>query len=178
MQPVEGQVAGFPGGRPVRNDLPLHDLTGGSYWVPQAIEYLDGLAALRLGGGLSTQQISAMQAGAQRARGQLEPAASPRVTGDVLKVINLTGHKLISWHPEGRRMWLNTKWYDTEHSLLREDGAYKPLVDGNGNPVTILDPFDNTTPIQVRSLRNLRDSNNRIYEAHYVYDSGLGAAAS
>lgn len=166
MSPVEGKGAGFPGAPPTRTDLPLHDLTGGNYWVPEAIEYLDGLGKLRLGGGLSARQVSATQAGAQRAKGQLESAARLRVTGNVLKVINLTGHKLISGYPEGRRMWLNMKWYDAQETLLREDGAYGPLTNG-GNPVTVLDPADGATQVQVRSLQDLHDPNTRIYEAHY-----------
>lgn len=167
MQPVEGQGAGFPGAPPVRTDLPLHDLTGGNYWIPQAIDYLDGLGKLRLGGGLSQLQVSATKAAAQRARRQLESAARLRVTGDVLKVINLTGHKLISGYPEGRRMWLNTKWYDAKDGLLREDGAYGPLTHDNGDPVTILDPVDGVTRVQVRSLLDLQDTNIRVYEVHY-----------
>lgn len=167
MSPVVGEGAGFPGGPPTRTDLPLHDLTGGNYWVPQAIEYLDGLGKLRLGGGLNASQIAATQAGSQRARGQLESAASMRVTGNVLKVINLTGHKLISGYPEGRRMWLNIKWFDGADALLREDGAYGPLQDGDGVPVTVVDPADGLTSIQVRSLLDLHDPNARIYEAHH-----------
>ncbi len=167
MQPVVGQGAGFPGGPPTRTDLPLHDLTGGNYWVPQAIEYLDALGKLRLGGGLDSRQIAATQAGAQRARGQLEAAGGLRVTGNVLKVINLTAHKLISGYPEGRRMWLNIKWFDGANALLREDGAYGPLVDGNSDAVTVVDPADGTTRVQVRSLLDLHDANTKIYEAHY-----------
>lgn len=167
MQPVVGQGAGFPGGPPIRMDLPLHDLTGGNYWVPQAIEYLDGLGKLRLGGGLDARQIAATLAGAQRAKGQLQAAGGLRVTGNVLKVVNLTAHKLISGYPEGRRMWFNIKWFDGTNVLLREDGAYGPLVDGNGDPVTVVDPADGTTRIQVRSLLDLHDANTKIYEAHY-----------
>ena len=167
MQPTVGQGAGFPGGPPVRTDLPLHDLTGGNYWVPRAIEYLDGMGKLRLGGGLSSRQIAATRAGALHAREQLESAASLRVTGDVLKVINLTGHKLISGYPEGRRMWLNMRWYNAGDNLLREDGAYGPLVDGNGDPVTVLDPADGVTRMPVSSLLDLQASNTRIYEARY-----------
>ncbi len=167
MSPVVGEGAGFPGGPPTRTDLPLHDLTGGNYWVPQAIEYLDGLSKLRLGGGLNASQIAATRAGAQRARGQLESAAGLRVTGNVLKVINLTGHKLISGYPEGRRMWLNIKWFDGADALLREDGAYGPLDDGNGAPVTVVDPADGLTRIQVQSLLDLHDPHARIYEAHH-----------
>jgi recombinational DNA repair ATPase RecF len=57
------------------------------------------------------------------------------VTRETLIVTNLTGHKLISGYPEGRRMWLNMKWFDTSHNLVREDGAYDTImVNINGTP--------------------------------------------
>jgi len=59
----------------------------------------------------------------------LERAAALALSGNLLKVINLTGHKLITGYPEGRRMWLNIRWQDVEGALLREDGAYGPLPD-------------------------------------------------
>src|SRR5690606_19188632 len=53
MEPVVGEGAAFSLA-PLRNDLPLHDLTGGNTWVPAAIQWLDGQtpSRLRLGQGL------------------------------------------------------------------------------------------------------------------------------
>lgn len=51
MRPTIGE--GCDKNPPVRGDLPVHDLTGGNYWTPDAIAYLDGRGALRLGGGLT-----------------------------------------------------------------------------------------------------------------------------
>lgn len=140
-------------GVPTRTDLPLHDMTGGNYWMPDAILYQNSQGTLRLGGGLTTVQISAITAGKDRARQQLNLAASLSVTGNTLRITNLTGHKLISGYPEGRRMWLNVKWYDTNNSLLREDGKYDVVASVNGTPV--------------KSIVNLADPNTKIYEAHY-----------
>jgi hypothetical protein len=81
--------------------------------MPDAIIYLDRLGQLRLGGGITSVQIDALIAGQGRAVAQLELAASLVVNGNTLKVINHTEHKLISGYPEGRRMWLNLKWYNT-----------------------------------------------------------------
>ncbi len=76
------------------------------------------------------------------------------MTGNTLKVVNLTGHKLISGYPEGRRMWLNIKWYDAANNLLREDGQYgdkQVTIDGAAKVVkTILNP-----------------ASTKVYEAHY-----------
>jgi hypothetical protein len=162
MPPVRGKGAGRPAaGRfvpPVRDDLPKHDLTGGNYWMPEAMQWLDARGRLKFGG-LTADEISAMNDGAVRARTNLETAGSLSVTGNTLKVVNLTGHKLISGYPEGRRMWLNIQWLDAQGSLLREDGAYGDLrlemdLDGDGNNDT------------VRTLLDRHDPNTRIYEVH------------
>ncbi len=155
MRPVTGQGCN-KNGAPLRTDLPLHDMTGGNYWMPEAIKYLDGLGKLRLGGGMSTGQTLAMLDGADRARQQLELAGTLAVSGNTLKVINHTGHKLISGYPEGRRMWLNIKWYDSGSALLREDGAYGTITADIGG-----------TPTPVETLLDLDDPNTRVYEAHY-----------
>ena len=141
-------------GVPTRPDLPLHDMTGGNYWIPDAIIYQNNNGTLRLGGALTALQIDALNAGKSRAIQQLRLAATLAVNGDTLKVTNLTGHKLISGYPEGRRMWLNIKWYDSSNALLREDGKYDVVASVNGTPV--------------KSLVNLNDPNSKVYEAHYA----------
>jgi hypothetical protein len=160
MPPVTGKGCNS-GGAPTRNDLPLHDLTGGNYWAPDAIAYLDDTAAwgssrLRLGGGLSTGDTDAMLAGKDRVFDNLQNSAALSLTGNTLKVVNQTGHKLITGYHEGRRMWLNVKWRDASHAIIREDGAYGDLgVTIDGSPAT------------VRTILDLDDPNLRIYEADY-----------
>jgi hypothetical protein len=166
MRPVNGPGCNKKGA-PVRTDLPLHDMTGGNYWMPVAIQYLDPLGKLRLGGGLTSAQNAALNDGIPRAQKQLNQAATLVVTGNTLKVINHTGHKLISGYPEGRRMWLHVTWYDALGVIVGEDGAYGPLVDGAGNPVTVINPADGQ-PVQVESiLGDLHHPDTEIYEAHY-----------
>jgi hypothetical protein len=167
MRPVTGQ--GCDKNPPVRKDLPLHDLTGGNYWMPDAIKYLDTQDKLRLGGGLTETQIAALDAGKTRAMKQLSEAATMQVDekANTLKIVNHAGHKLISGYPEGRRMWLNTKWYNDAGDLLREDGVYGPLFDAVGNPVTVTNPA-NGQLVQVESLLDPYDPNSKVYEAHYA----------
>jgi hypothetical protein len=161
MRPVTGTGCN-KNGVPVRTDLPLHDMTGGDYWMPQAIQYLDRAGKLRLGGGMTALQTSAMLDGALRAKEQLSLAASLSVSGNgnSVRIVNHTGHKLISGYPEGRRMWLNIKWFDGSNTLLREDGAYGPIGVRIPNPAGGPD-------VQVESVLNLNDPNTKIYEAHY-----------
>jgi hypothetical protein len=152
MRAVTGYGAN-KAGIPLRSDLPLHDMTGGNYWMPDVILYQNSQNTLRLGGGLTITQVDAINAGKARAQQQLNLAASLSVNGNTLKLTNLTGHKLISGYPEGRRMWLNIKWYDTNKTLLREDGRYDVVASVNGKPV--------------KSIVNPGDPNTKIYEAHY-----------
>jgi hypothetical protein len=146
----------------VRSDMPGHDLTGGNYWMPQVMQYMDTAGTLLLGGSLSSAEIAGMNAGVLRAQANLNNAASLEVSGNTLKVVNLTGHKLISGYPEGRRMWLNIVWKDAVDVTVREDGAYGSLpltfdVNGDGN----VDAGD-----AVDTLLDLNDPNAKVYEAH------------
>ncbi len=146
-------------GAPLRSDLPLHDMTGGNYWMADVIQYLDGQNKLLLGGGLTSVQQAALNDGKTRSLKQLSEAASLVVNGNTLKVINHTGHKLISGYPEGRRMWLHITWFDGNGQTVREDGAYGPVA-------TITNPVDGLV-YEVQSLKNLHDPNTKVYEAHY-----------
>jgi hypothetical protein len=151
-------------GVPVRHDLPLHDMTGGNYWMSEAIIWLDSQGKLRLGGGLDANQIDAMRDAAQRAREQLMLAATLEWEGTELKIVNHTGHKLITGYPEGRRMWLNVRWYDETGSKIREDGAYGKLstsIEGKG--------------VQPESILDLDDPELHIFEAHMGMSSDWAA---
>jgi hypothetical protein len=157
-------------GTPTRADLPKHDLTGGNYWVWPLIKYQDQQGTLRLGGGLNEIQLAAMDAGQIRAEDQLRMAASLTVSDDPagikVKVTNLTGHKLITGYPEGRRMWVNIKWYDADGAPLDGDevGAYGPLPG-----VSFTNPVDNQS-FQPQSI--LDPANTKIYEVHPAMTQG------
>ena len=155
MRAVTGKGANKKG-VPTRVDLALHDMTGGNYWMAAAIKYLDDNGKLRLGGGLTALQRQAMDDAALRAREQLELAATLKVTGNAedglnVRVTNHTGHKLITGYPEGRRMWLNVKWYNGDTELIEvETGAYGPVtsIEFDGltyQPESLIAP--DTTPI-------------------------------
>lgn len=160
MSPTQGKGSNKKG-TPTRNDLPMHDMTGGNNWIAPLIKYQDSKGTLRLGGGLTQVQLNALDAGRDRAEAQLTQAASLKVneSNDTLMIYNLTGHKLISGYPEGRRMWLNIKWYDDAYELIREDGAYGPIG------ASVINPSD-ATEVEVESIIDLKDT--IIYEAHYA----------
>lgn len=109
-------------GAPTRNDLPLHDLTGGNTFIP------DLVAALYP----DEVDINTLNSGVQRAAAMLQLATtcSLFVTPDgenfsaLVRIYNETGHKLPSGYPEGRRIWINVQVWDTLGAMIYESGAY------------------------------------------------------
>ena len=127
---------------------PMHDLTGGNVWVPTILASIDskgpnydavneGLLAdreaeltLDFGQG-SYFEADDIFDGAARSLEMLEMAA---VITDVMYtpfngnlsfiVQNQTGHKLISGFPEGRRMFVNIKYFDDAGTLIHEVNPY------------------------------------------------------
>jgi hypothetical protein len=113
-----------------RTDLPLHDQTGGNTWMPFAMASMSAAGTLR-GGALPSGATAQLDAGVLRARAQLRMSvkvdALTRPPGGLdVRVTNLTGHKFLSGYPEGRRAWVNVRWYDATDALIHEDGRYEP----------------------------------------------------
>lgn len=121
MRNVTGKGCNFAEA-PTRQDLPLHDITGGSTWLP-------GLLGALFPGEVN---VTALQAGIVRARYMLQNAADldAQQQGSKLKVTvtNNTGHKLPTGYPEGRRIWINVKFRDQSQNLISESGAYSPAT--------------------------------------------------
>jgi len=157
MQTTSGYVCNtnLNSGVPLRSDMGLHDMTGGSTWVPALLTNL-------FAGEVSS---AAIQAGIGRATFMLQNAASLKVSdasaGIKVTVTNECGHKLPTGYPEGRRIWINVKFFDAATNLLAQSGAYDP----NTGILT-------------------HDAEARIYEVHPGIDTnlsgllGLDAAAS
>jgi hypothetical protein len=149
-------------GTPSRTDLPMHDQTGAAHWMPDAVLYMNTKGTLRLGGGLTQVQKDALAAGKVRAQQMLQSAASLAAfqSGSdlVVRVTNLTGHKLISGYPEGRRLWVNVRWYDAGQNLVREDGGYGNI----GRSVT-----DNAGVSH--AVQSLQDPDHTV-----IYEAGMG----
>lgn len=139
-------------GVPLRDNLPLHDMTGGNTFIPRLVAQLHP----------NEVNESALEAGILRAEGMLKNAATMNLTAILnqngfeasVEIINETGHKLPSGYPEGRRMWINLKCFDINNNLIFESGAY-----------------DMNTAI-------LDKSSAKIYEAKLGISEAVAAAAS
>jgi hypothetical protein len=174
--------------------ISVHDLTGGSVWVPTILastvtgeSYSDATNRSLLNGhlddltlDLSTNQSlgfddpNALVAGADRSLQMLQMAAvitdvfySP-FDGNLRFVVqNQTGHKLISGYPEGRRMFVNIKYYDENGTLIHEVNPY----DGNAGTLigltgyTYADP-DNVLPGPATLSENEDYVDELVYEMH------------
>jgi hypothetical protein len=128
---------------------PLHDLTGGNVWVSSVLASIApnspnidpvnlDLLVNQSNGPLTldvTQgeglDYAALTAGADRARQQLLLAATFKNVGydastGVLsfQIQNNTAHKLLSGFPEGRRMFVNVKAFDSAGDPLYEVNPY------------------------------------------------------
>ncbi len=120
MPPTTGYGCNITGS-PLRNDLPRHDLTGGNTFLPDILaDFWTGLDTARIA------------LGKQRAIETLQDAASldadafrrnDTVTARV-RVTNLTGHKLPTGYPEGRRVWLNLVGRNTNGDTIFQSGEY------------------------------------------------------
>ena len=97
-----------------------HGPVGGSTWVQDA-------TWLMWAG--KDMDKKALNLGKKRALELLKTAASLELTFPsprkaVLRITNLTGHKLPTGYPEGRRMWINVRYLDSRGKILKETGKY------------------------------------------------------
>lgn len=110
---------------PVRPDLPQHGFAGANSWVIEAIraQYPDsetGLSAASVTNALN------------RNRAMLAAAADLEavVEGNDLRVriTNMIGHKLPTGYGEGRRMWVQVRYFDAADILIDEFGGYNQMT--------------------------------------------------
>jgi hypothetical protein len=117
-----------PGDR--TGDLSTHQFAGGNTWIPQVLKntYGDDLESVDEGikelFDLSTAYAEDMlQLNSALVDVELVSVNATELVIDV-KVTNLTGHKLPTGYPEGRRMWLHILATDDGNNDVFESGAY------------------------------------------------------
>jgi len=104
-----------------RSDLPRHYFAGANTWVLKAIRaiYPDYETELT---------EASVDAAIARAEEMLDAASDLEVTiaNNLLtaRIVNQSGHKLPTGYTEGRRMWLNVRFYNENGEPISEYGAY------------------------------------------------------
>jgi hypothetical protein len=108
-------------GAPIRPDLPLHDFNGVNSWVLDAVRSLYPDSET----GLSTQSVAAAHArnDAMQARAS-DLRVWVRNNQLAVRIVNQTGHKLPSGYSEGRRMWIEVKYFDALNQPISTIGGY------------------------------------------------------
>jgi hypothetical protein len=104
-----------------RPDVAEHSFVGANTWVVGAVYDMYGSSE----SGLTPELVDLAQT---RVQNMLQGASDMQALqiGDQLKVrvINFSGHKLPTGYPEGRRIWLNVKYFDFNGDVIAEHGAY------------------------------------------------------
>jgi hypothetical protein len=124
-----------------RDHFVMHGPVGGSTWVQDVV--------VMLWRGKGDIDPAALSAAKERALALLRTAAELELTFPAtdraeLRITNLTGHKLPTGYPEGRRMWVNVRYYNAAGEVIDEIGRYDMTEDTlKGETVavpTLLDP--------------------------------------
>ena len=108
---------------PLRTNLARHDLTGGNTFVPDILPDF-----------YNTLDTTSLAEGKQRATATLQRAAYLKIdsyhSGDSViarvRITNLTGHKLPTGYPDGRRMWINLIGKNAQGDTVYQSGVYNP----------------------------------------------------
>ncbi len=110
-------------------NLPIHQFAGGNAWMPAVLKSAYGAALGREAAFDRTQlyALDMLQNRSALVETQLN-GVSNGIAQVQVKVTNLTGHKLPTGYPEGRRMWLNVQARDANNNLIWESGAYDPAT--------------------------------------------------
>jgi hypothetical protein len=111
-------------------DLPIHQFAGGNAWIPAVLA--SAYPSLGVGANLLAGRDFALAMLQQQSAEIAVTAPAAAAPGDTLpltvRVTNLTGHKLPTGYPEGRRMWLHVAVRDATDAIVWESGAYDPAT--------------------------------------------------
>jgi hypothetical protein len=113
---------------PVRPDLPMHTFVGANVFALDAIMHLHGPTGTDE---LDADTITLMQRQRVLTIEMLQKATDAILAQNAgelsVRITNQTGHKLLTGMPEGRRIWINVKFFNTT-GLIAERGAYDAMA--------------------------------------------------
>ena len=119
MPELESPACLFEDDRP---DYSNHSFVGANNWVLNAIRNLNPNDFVT---GLQPNLVANQIARTEEFMRDASDMELSLIEGNLnVRIINQTGHKLPTGYPEGRRMWLNVKYFDGSDALVAEHGAY------------------------------------------------------
>lgn len=121
MPKVTGYAA-YSGDARLRDNIFKHEFVGASVWMVDVImEYYD----------LDPEREEALKRTRALGIEMLQRAADLDVKAEggilIVNITNKGGHKLPTGYPEGKRMWLNVRFMDSEGVVIKESGRYDPV---------------------------------------------------
>lgn len=120
MPIVEGYASSIEGARVFRDKVYKHEFAGGTSCAQDMMQYIYEFT--------DEDILAGLNASKGNAKNMLKGAAELELTegeGTLeVKITNLAGHKLPTGYSEGRRMWINVKFYDSTGKIIKESGAY------------------------------------------------------
>lgn len=124
MPDVTARGCGLSG--PTRPDMPRHEFSGTHTWILDSILNLDiTLDLYDIPSFLSQAMVDEAKAANISMLERASDLELTRVGTDLrVRITNQTGHKLPTGYPEGRRIWVNVRFYDFSGALVQEHGAY------------------------------------------------------
>lgn len=106
-----------------RPNIAKHDLTGGNTFIPTILpDFWPGLDTVALAQGV----VRARAALGRAAELSLVSVRDADTVIATVRVTNLTGHKLPTGYPDGRRIWVELVGTDALGDTLFRSGAYDP----------------------------------------------------
>jgi len=106
---------------PIRSDIPVHNFAGGNTWVVRSVWDMFGFDSLM-------DNPADVDNSVDRNKEMLRKASDLTATqaGSLLsvRVTNESGHKFPGGFSEGRRAWVNVRFFDSGSTLVGEFGAY------------------------------------------------------
>ena len=119
MPPVEGYACNVEPSV-LRDNVYKHEFRGGNACMQDMMEYIYGIT--------DEAHLASLEASAEGAGDMLKSAAKLELARKDetlnVKITNLAGHKVPTGFAEGRRKWINVKFYDSESNIIKESGAY------------------------------------------------------
>ena len=104
-----------------RPDLPSHNFHGGNTWLLKAVRALYDDSVTNLSEASVADSIAMTIDMLERASDLELSIESGTLRA---RVVNECGHKLPTGYPEGRRMWINVRFFDDLGAPIAERGAY------------------------------------------------------